>query len=373
MAQITKRTTAEGENRYDVRTRIDGRLVTRTFKRRRDADSYAAKVEADRLRGVAIDPRRGQVLLGDYGAEWLDRRTGLAERTVELYRWLFASYIVPDLGSVPMAKLSPSGVAAWHGSKTAQHPTSAAKAYRLLSQIMKAAVVDEVIARNPCQVAGAATERAPERPVATLAELAALTEAMPDRLRVFVLLACWCQLRRGELLGLRRTDVDLLHSKLTIRSTRTTTMTGRVIEKAPKTSAGRRDVVMPDNVVEALAAHLDAYVPLDRSSYVFTGEQGGPLAVAVLRDAWGGARSSIGRPDLRIHDLRHTGLTFASALGATVAELMHRGGHASPRAALRYQHATENRDRVLADALAALARTAPVVPIAGRENAEHAR
>jgi hypothetical protein len=49
------------------------------------------------------------------------------------------------------------------------------------------------------------------------------------------------------------------------------------------------------------------------------------------------------------------GLTWAASAGATTAELMHRGGHASPTAALRYQHATEDRDRALADAMARLA------------------
>jgi integrase len=59
----------------------------------------------------------------------------------------------------------------------------------------------------------------------------------------------------------------------------------------------------------------------------------------------------VGRPDLHLHDLRHTGLTFAAATGATTAELMRRAGHASTEAALRYQHATRDRDRVLAKAL----------------------
>jgi integrase len=54
---------------------------------------------------------------------------------------------------------------------------------------------------------------------------------------------------------------------------------------------------------------------------------------------------------MHLHDLRHTGLTFAAATGATTAELMRRAGHASTDAALRYQHATRDRDRVLAKAL----------------------
>ena len=61
MSHITRRTTQAGESRYDVRTRIGARVVTKTFNRRKDADSYAATIEADKFRGVAIDPRRAEV------------------------------------------------------------------------------------------------------------------------------------------------------------------------------------------------------------------------------------------------------------------------------------------------------------------------
>lgn len=71
----------------------------------------------------------------------------------------------------------------------------------------------------------------------------------------------------------------------------------------------------------------------------------------MLQRAWTKARLRVGRPDLHLHDLRHTGLTFAAATGATTEELMRRAGHASADAALRYQHATRDRDRVLAKAL----------------------
>ena len=74
-----------------------------------------------------------------------------------------------------------------------------------------------------------------------------------------------------------------------------------------------------------------------------------------LSHVWATARDEINRPDLRFHDLRHTGLTWSAATGASTAELMRRAGHSSAQAALRYQHATEDRDRVLADALGTLA------------------
>lgn len=90
------------------------------------------------------------------------------------------------------------------------------------------------------------------------------------------------------------------------------------------------------------------------------------------------ARLVIGRPELHLHDLRHTGNTWAAATGASTRELMVRMGHATPDAALRYQHATQERDRAIAAALAELARPAPVVEIsrakkAGRSGTNVAR
>ena len=58
-------------------------------------------------------------------------------------------------------------------------------------------------------------------------------------------------------------------------------------------------------------------------------------------------------PGLVFHDLRHTGNTLAAGTGASTRELMARMGHASPRAALIYQHASAERDRAIAEALAA--------------------
>jgi len=60
-------------------------------------------------------------------------------------------------------------------------------------------------------------------------------------------------------------------------------------------------------------------------------------------------------PPVRVHELRHTGATLAASTGASTAELMHRLGHATPAAALIYQHATAYRDGEIARALDALA------------------
>jgi integrase len=218
-----------------------------------------------------------------------------------------------------------------------------------LSSIMRTAVSDELIARNPCQVRGAAVEKAPERPIATIAEVDALTRSMPADLRIAVLLAARCQLRRGEVRGLRRCDIDLERGTLSVNLTKTTSMGGHTIIKEPKTRAGRRTVTIPPHVMAPLSRHLDACAGHAPDGFVIEASN------RSLSAAWDRARSMVGRGDLRFHDLRHSGLTWSAATGASVAELMRRAGHASQSAALRYQHATDDRDRALADALARLA------------------
>src|SRR5436190_1006170 len=71
------------------------------------------------------------------------------------------------------------------------------------------------------QLRGTGSDRAAERPIATPAEIVALLEAITPRYRAAVVLAAWGGLRRGEVLGLHRTDVDLSHGTVTIRRSRT--------------------------------------------------------------------------------------------------------------------------------------------------------
>lgn len=336
-----------------------------TFTSAADADTYLATVQADMIRGGWIDPNAGLVTLATYSQEWLDNRPELALRTRELYQYLLASKVLPHLGSMALSSVSPSRVRSWYGTLASEYPTTAAKSYRLLSTIMKTAVIDGIIMSSPCKITGAGIERTPERPVATLAEIEALGNAMPERLRLVVLLAVWCQLRRGELLGLRRCDIDLMHSTITISQSRTFTMSGKPLTKTPKSNAGLRTIAIPNNITSWLTYHLNHFVGPAPKDFVFIGEKGNPLGLSAITRAWNRARQEVGRTDLHLHDLRHTGLTLAAATGATTAELMHRAGHASPSAALRYQHATTDRDRILADALAELSKPAKVMKMKG--------
>ncbi|MFA1544366.1 tyrosine-type recombinase/integrase [Actinomadura sp. DLS-62] len=84
---------------------------------------------------------------------------------------------------------------------------------------------------------------------------------------------------------------------------------------------------------------------------MFVGPRGGPLRRSGFRRIWNKVRVDVGLPDLHFHDMRHVGNTLAATTGASLKELMSRMGHASSRAALIYQHASQDRDKVIAAAL----------------------
>lgn len=127
---------------------------------------------------------------------------------------------------------------------------------------------------------------------------------------------------------------------------------GRVV-LAPKSDAGRRSVALPAVVVESLEQHLATFSRPDAEAPLFTGPGGGPLRRATFSRVWQAAVAATGAPDgLRPHDLRHHAATLTARMpGITTKELMARIGHASPRAALIYQHATRERDRAVASYL----------------------
>ncbi len=353
---IHPRRLRSGRVSYDVKLRgPNGRQYTRTFRTRKEAENFQLQQRASLLDHSWIDPAAGNLSLGDYAAEWLACRPLLRPRTIELYEYLLRCHVLPALGAVPLRSLTTARIRQWHAGllseKQVSHST-AAKAYRLLRTIMSTAIEDELIARNPCVLKGAGAERAAERPIISVAQVSTLADSIDPRYRALVLLAVWAGLRFGEAAGLRRMDVDVAGRAVHVVRQLQELKDGSHVVGPPKSAAGIRTIALPPHMVADVAHHLDAFVGADPSSLVFTSPDGTPLRRSNFnRRVWQPACAAAGLVSFRFHDLRHTGNTFAASTGASTRELMARMGHSSPRAALIYQHATRDRDVVLAGAL----------------------
>lgn len=186
-------------------------------------------------------------------------------------------------------------------------------------------------------------------PDAVNRDVLALIDAMEPRYRLVCVLAGLGGLRTGEVLGLRHQDVDTLRSAVHIRrESQEVPGHGRIV-KDPKSEAGKRTVVLPEMAMGAITEHVSTF-GLGPDGELITSPMGKPARRAGVSEAWKKAKEAVGAdPGLHIHDLRHHAATLMARMpGITTKELMARMGHSSPRAALIYQHATEERDRAVA-------------------------
>ncbi|WP_198035144.1 site-specific integrase [Streptacidiphilus rugosus] len=192
----------------------------------------------------------------------------------------------------------------------------------------------------------------------TLPQVYRLADAIDPRFRLVVLLAVFGGLRWGELAALRRTHLDLAHGRIYVRESAVMLRDYTRVTGAPKTQAGVRTVQLPESVVAELRVHLDRFAERKPDGLVFVGAKGAALVRPTFSRPWRKALEKAGLPGIHVHDLRHTGNNLVATTGTSLKELMSRMGHASPRAALIYQHATDTRDGVIAAALEALAEDA---------------
>jgi len=193
---------------------------------------------------------------------------------------------------------------------------------------------------------------------------------MPDQYRMLVLLAVFASLRWGEVTALRRSDVDLERVTLAVGGALSERSTGEMILGPPKSAAGLRTVMLPAPVAEQLRVHLDTHVEAGDQAWIFTGAAGQPLRRSNFNKlvGWSEAVQQMGLTGLHFHDLRHTGNHLAAQTpAATRRDLMVRMGHGTMRAALIYQHASQDADRHIADSLSQ--RLAPLWPAERTQNA----
>jgi integrase len=345
-----------------------------TFRTKKEADSFLAGVRADLDRGVWLDPGAGKVSVADYSVRWLRERPQLRPRTVELYEGLLRNHINPSLGATQMNQLSSARVREWRATmlRSGKPGVSAvAKCYRLLHAIFATAVEDGLVPRNPCIIKGASIERPAERPVASIAQVFEIADAIEPQYRAMVMLGTFCSLRLGEIRALRRRHVDVLHRTVRVEEQIQELSNGEFVVGPPKSDAGVRTVAIPPAILPEIEAHLASFVGVEADAMLFSNINGAPLRRATFYTVWSRAMKEVGISGLRFHDLRHTGNTLAAMTGASTKELMSRMGQSSPRAALIYQHATQARDEAIANGLSSLIEAqrpdptppTPVVPI----------
>lgn len=354
MANVAKRPDGQWRARYRDAA---GKEHARHFARKVDAKRWLDEVTTAVVSGRYVDPRAGLLTVEVFASRW---RATLVHRDgyLRVIDNALKNYILPTFGARALSSLRRSDVQGFVSAMAlARSANSVHNVYRVLSQLMDAAVDDLLVPTSPC-----ARVKLPSRPTAevrppTPAEVAAIAASIDPRQRALVVLLAGTGLRISEALGLRVSDVDFLRGTLRVERQRDSRREGFI---PPKTRSSTRTVPLGRVVVDEMAAHLAAYGPADDGS-VFTDALERPLIYTAWKPLWKATGTAY-----KTHDLRHYAASALIAGGASVKQVQMILGHASAAVTLGvYAHlwpGDDDRARTILDAaLADCVRTEAVV------------
>ncbi len=352
----------DGSKRWEVRTDVgepDGtrRQVRRRYRTERDARRADAKTVTQVAEGTFV--ARHEQTVAAFLTDWVDGRIDLRSTTRHHYRSNLRP-IIAQYGHLKLQRLSKRNIDDWVRDMVGKgrSPRTVNLTLTVLSAALETAVKAQLIARNPVALVSRPRPESRVQGQAWTAEQCAafLTRASVERESALWRLTM-LGLRRGEVLGLRWTDVDLEESTVHVRQSRVLEG-GVVVVNAPKTKAGTRSLPIPASVVDDLRT-LRARQVAERFAL---GTYRDPELVAVdqagrgLRPEWYSDEfhriaTAARLPRIRLHDARHSAASLMASLGVPPAVAAECLGH-DPVVYLRtYVHNYDDDRRAAIEAL----------------------
>lgn len=298
-----------------------------------------------------------------YLDRWLTEKTReVKPQTVEDYRYQLEKYVIPHIGRIPLAKLTPLHIQSMCGELADTiSPQRANKCRRVLSGALRQAMRWQLIAANPADAVKPLKVSKADMTIWTTEEATRfLGIAREHRLYALFYLAMSTGMRRGELLGLRWQDVS--NSNLYIRQS-LIEQRGNIMISTPKTEKGTRRVALSPDVIEVLEQHRkhqederqfmgEAWPDND---FVFTTKVGTPIHPRNLGRIWETLQARANVTKVRLHDLRHLHASLAIKQGMNAKVLADRLGHAKASFTLDvYTHLFEEQRQNSAVSIAGL-------------------
>jgi integrase len=352
-----------------------------TGKRRRKWHSFKgskrqAQVECARLiasLGQGNYVERSKATVADFVRARVDQWQAsgkISARTAQRYRQLIENQIAPHLGAKILQKLKPLDIEEWHntlrnGGRVRGQGGVAARtighAHRVLGKALADAVKNELVTRNVVR-AQPAPEVLDGDDMLIVHDLPGLMAKLPGtRLHVLAMVALFTGVRLGEALALRWNRVDLDRKVAQVREALEQTKAHGIRFKQPKSKAGRRDITLPDLLVDALREHHKSVLELRMQvgagklpddALLFANLDGSPLSPNAMSAAWADFAEKIDMPDVTFHALRHTHASQLIDEGVDIVTISKRLGHSKPDITLRvYAHLFKKDDGKAAAAI----------------------
>jgi len=317
-------------------------------------------------RSVGVDRRSVQSFLSEWHAAMQPQ---LRPTTWVNYRDYLAAYVLPVIGDTALQELTPvrlsrlyahllqSGRVRGEGGLA---PKTVQNVHRMLHRALADAVRWDVIPRNVAEDVKPPSVRRYRPRVWSPDELGIFVHHVhADRFFALWLLVATTGLRRGELAGLLRTDVNLTHGRVSPTTPRVV-VAGRVHESEPKTRSGRRSLALDPDTRQALADYVRTWASEREAlgqgtDLLFVWPDGRPLHPDTITALFHKHCEAAGLPRIRLHDVRHSYATAALQAGVPPKVISERLGHATVAFTLQtYTHVIPGMDQTAADSVADL-------------------
>jgi integrase len=275
----------------------------------------------------------------------------LAPRTQETYARDLTKYILPRFGSYRLGRLPADEIENWLNDEVASGiaPSSVHRHYRTLRRMLQVAVEKERLLSNPCDRVHPPRVPTTEMTFLTWDQAVDLAEAHSERHRTLIYAAIDTGMRWSELIGLRRSRVDLRSRRIRVTEQLVRLETREWVRREPKTSSSVRSITVAPVTADLLAEHLDRFSNPGTDGLVFPNAAGNPVASSSFwNNQFTPAQKRVGIR-CRFHDLRHTSVALAIAEGAHPKAIQRRMGHSSINVTLdRYGHLFPELDEAIA-------------------------
>jgi integrase len=365
MRGTVKRDVARGTWYFVADVGVDPATGTRRQVRRRGFRTR--KLAEDTLKDVFAESRDGDYVepsaqpLRVYLEKWLASvAANRKASTAAMYAHKMRRYVIPRIGAMPLRAVDAATLDVLYaelllrggrndtdGNLQPLSEQTVAVVHRILHRAFADAVRRRTIRNNPAGDAVVPRSRAPREMQAWSSDevRAFLDHVAADRLHGFWLLAATTGMRRGEMCGVKWSDLNLDAGQLVVRRSRVPVTGRKVVESTPKSDRSRV-VALAASTVAGLRAHRKRQLE-DRlawgeawqdTGYVFTNENGSPLRPDAVTRAFNGHVKSAGLRPIVLHGLRHSHATLGLAAGVSVKVMQERLGHANLATTLAYTH-----------------------------------
>jgi integrase len=367
-----------GNNEGSIIKRRDGRWMARVTlehgkrkhiygKTRQEVSRRMVETQQEIEQGLPILDERQTV--GQYLETWVEvAKSQIRGSSWRRYSDFVRVHLVPGLGKIPLAKLTPQQVQLFYARKLAEglSSTTVYHIHGMFHRALKDAFQMGLVQRNVTEMLRSPRRSTKEMMPLTEEQAAHFLEIVKgDRFEALYALAVTTGMREGELLGVRWQDLDLDNMTLYVRMN-VQESENRFILAETKTAYSRRNIKLSKLVIAALQLHAVRQAEererlgkaWDASAgLVFPNTLGGIMIPdnLVKRSFKRLVEKAGFPPELRFHDLRHTAATILLSRGVNVKVVSEMLGHADIAITLRiYAHVIPNMQQVAADVMDSL-------------------